>query len=132
MQQEKNSHLNLVLQRLVEFIDSKGGFSEVGRKIGRAPQMFSNLIRRDAKPSLDTLEEIATVYPDFDLNYIVRGERSVGFDVWSTIQQENVILKREKEIFLNAMDKMGKFRPSEMLLPVGHVSRGRWMPGLRR
>ena len=99
---------NLVLVRLLEFIESKGGYSEVARKIGKHSQMFHNLIRRDAKPSLDTLEEIASQYSDFDLNYVVRGKRTVDFDTWSKMQKDYDQLKRERNIFLGAMETMGK------------------------
>lgn len=108
---------NLILTRLIEFIESKGGFSEVARKIGKHSQMFHNLIRRNAKPSLDTLEEIAAQYADFDLNYIVRGKRTIEFETWNQIQSENEILKRERNIFLSTMEKMGKSN----LKKFGHI-----------
>lgn len=108
---------NLVLTRLVEFIESKGGFSEVARKIGKHSQMFHNLIRRDAKPSLDTLEEIALHYSDFDLNYIVRGKHTIEFEVWKQLQDDNELLRRERNIFLSTMEKMGK--PN--LKKLGHI-----------
>lgn len=72
--------------------------------------MFHNLIRRNAKPSLDTLEEIAANYDDFDLNYIVRGKRTIEHDTWYRVQKENEELRRERNIFLGAMEKLGKYK----------------------
>lgn len=70
--------LNPVLNRLFLFIQSKGGFSSVGRKIGKASQMFHNLAKRNAKPSVETLEAIAEAYPDIDFNFILKGEETVS------------------------------------------------------
>jgi hypothetical protein len=67
--------LNEVLARLQEFAEEKGNWSELARPIGKNPAIFYNLVRRNAKPSVETLEEIAGAFPDFDLNYIITGER---------------------------------------------------------
>ncbi|MCF2498344.1 hypothetical protein [Dyadobacter chenhuakuii] len=69
--------LNPVLQRLSDWADTKGGFAEIGRRVQKHPSMFYNLIRRDALPSLATLSEIATAFPELDMNYIIRGSESV-------------------------------------------------------
>ena len=67
--------INPVLQRLSDFADSKGGFAEIGRRIQKHPSMFYNLIRRDALPSVNTLTEIASEFPDLDFNFILKGKK---------------------------------------------------------
>jgi len=101
---------NLFLQRLFAFAEEKGGISEVARRINKHPAIFYNLVSRDAKPSIETLEDIANSYPDFDMNYIVRGKRTIDFDTWSRLKEENEALRLDKNAYRTAIEKMGKFK----------------------
>jgi len=99
---------NLFLQRLFAFAEEKGGISDVARKINKHPAIFYNLVSRDAKPSIETLEEIAAAYPDFDMNYIVRGKKTIDYETWSRLQEEIELLKREKSALYNMAQHLGK------------------------
>ena len=83
---QENVEINPVLDRLFVFIRSKGGFSKVGRSIGKASQMFHNLAKRNAKPSVETLEAIAEAYPDIDFNYILKGIETVNREELAKVQ----------------------------------------------
>lgn len=85
---QENVEINPVLERLFVFIRSKGGFSKVGRSIGKASQMFHNLAKRNAKPSVETLEAIAEAYPDIDFNYILKGIETVDREELSKTREQ--------------------------------------------
>jgi hypothetical protein len=89
--------LNEVLVRLQEFTDQKGNWSELARPIGKNPAIFYNLVRRNAKPSVETLEEIAMAFPDFDLNYIITGE-SRGLLHEELVEKSKEIQRLQEEI----------------------------------
>ena len=86
--------------------------------MSRSPMATARMYgRTSAKPALDMLEEIAAQYLDFDLNYVVRGKRTIEFDVWKQMQDDNELLRRERNIFLSTMEKMGKSN----LKKLGHI-----------
>ena len=88
---EKNAKKNPVLVRLMEFAESKGGFSEMGRMLGKSPALFYNWVSRNQVPSVGTLGELAEQFPDMDLNYIISGRVS-------SLEKENQSLKEELDI----------------------------------
>lgn len=64
---------NEVLQRVISFMNLRGGIAPVARKIGKSEQTFRSMISRDTKPSVDLLQDFANEFDDFDVNYIVPG-----------------------------------------------------------
>ena len=91
METKKDSRDNPILSRLVRWAENQGGFSEVGRVMGKNPALFYNWVSRNQTPSLGTLSEIAGVYPELDLNYIITGKIS-------PLIEENKKLKADLEI----------------------------------
>jgi len=92
------SEINLPLQRLLSFVEEKGGKAKVARLMGKAPQKFSNLIAKNARPSVDSLEEFAQHFPDIDLNYIIKGvptvEKSLMRDLEEKVKMYEEMMKR--------------------------------------
>lgn len=76
LRMEDQVELNPVLSRLRDFAESKGGPSKVYNAIGKQVSTYWNLIKNNSKPSVDTLIQIAEVFPDFDLKWILMGEKS--------------------------------------------------------
>lgn len=109
---QTNDDINPVLDRLFIFIQKKGGFSKVGRDIGKAPQMFHNLAKRNAKPSVETLEAIAEAYPDIDFNYILKGEE--------TVSKKELVEAKEKMTTYEELVKRA-FSPKFNLKKLGHI-----------
>ncbi len=54
-------------------MNTNGGPTEVARKVGKTPQSFYNYANRGSMPNMEILQLIASGYPDFDANYILRG-----------------------------------------------------------
>lgn len=73
---DNSVEMNDVLRRLKEYADTKGGPSKVYGAIGKQVSTFWNLVKRDAKPSVDTLIEISAAFPDFDLNWVLVGKKN--------------------------------------------------------
>lgn len=67
---------NPALQRLMKFIESKGRPSAIAKKVGMSDNVFSNMINRDTKPSVDLLISLSSEYPELDIHYISTGDVS--------------------------------------------------------
>jgi hypothetical protein len=97
---------NLILERLTAFGESKGGFSEIGRTIGKHPAVFYNLRVRNAKPSVDTLEEIAKHYPELNFDWLITGRGNMILsDDLNKIELSR--LKRENQLLQIALELKG-------------------------
>lgn len=109
-----------LIVRLVEFAEGKGGFGEMARKTDKHPTTFYNMVSRNAKPSVDTLYEIAEAYEDFDLNYIITGRprRGQGVAGEQELQRVREELDRERAIVsrLVGKPKGGAIRPGKITL----------------
>ena len=61
------------LTRLLDWIDSNGGPQAVAPVIGKSPQTFYNYRNRGSLPNMEIFELLASRFPDFDANYILKG-----------------------------------------------------------
>ena len=91
----RSSPINPVLSRTLEFVESKGSLSYVASNLGFASNLFTNMRKRNTKPSLDVVEAIANKYQDFDVNYIVTGKQKA---VSAEIESLRAELERERVI----------------------------------
>ena len=64
-----------ILERLSEFVETKGGISKVAVTIDRSPQVFYSMFRRGTMPGVDLLSSLMEAYDDFDFNFVVFGHR---------------------------------------------------------
>lgn len=69
------SDKNGAIQRLMAFVESKGRPSAIAKIIGMSDNIFSNMIKRDTKPSSEMMIALAEEYSDFDIHYILLGHQ---------------------------------------------------------
>ncbi|TAE98741.1 MAG: hypothetical protein EAZ32_06190 [Cytophagia bacterium] len=104
-----------ILQRLLEFIELKGGFYVVGEVTGVSPQSLYTMRKRGGTPNSEMLAVFAECYPDFDANHILTGRRSVPVSELlraelelSRLKSDMMDLQQTNKVFLQvALGKSG-------------------------
>ncbi len=86
-----------VIERLQAFMNEQGGTSTVAEKIGKHPNKFYVMFRGETKPTLTTLMELVSAYPNLDLNWLVTGIESKNSNYQYAVISESEKDRRLKQ-----------------------------------
>lgn len=84
---------NEAIQRLMAFVEAKGRASAIAKSIGMSDNIFSNMVKRDTKPSSELMIGLASLYPDLDIHYILTGKE---IPILNSLKNE--VRQKEEEI----------------------------------
>jgi transcriptional regulator with XRE-family HTH domain len=105
-------------ERFSFLIDSTGlSINEFVQSVGGTSAKYYRIMRSEVKPSHDTYLEISKKFPDISLDWLINGRGKPFFEKDDRIEEklkkdieqlevEIEMLKREKNIYLNVIEKL--------------------------
>ncbi len=50
---------------------------DVGKKVGESPQKYYKVLRGEARPSFDTIQQLLSAYPRLNANWLLKGQKPI-------------------------------------------------------